>query len=397
MNLKNYFLSIFQKKENEYENLNGIRALSILFVVVFHGWVTAKTIIPGEPDPLRLFLGSLSSGVDFFFLLSGFLIYGGLFRENEKKGRIEIKKFFVRRSLRIFPAFYFALAVLYYSKAQQLHKLESLNITNPEILSLMADAKIRLQNVWVDVFYLSDFLPHALYNVGWSLSIEEHFYLILPFLCSVFLFRVDLKTRFIFYFLGFLAAFLVRMKLAFPDASLDAAYHFHARFDSILAGMIVYECFHHFPLTEERIRKYRNLLQLLLSLALIVTIGAHQVDPGGAWALVIRPIILSFGFGVLMYFSFYPGFLNRIFSAAVFRPFARLGYTAYLWHIFAIPVASKKILPWIQTSPNVWVFLGCSVYLVLVTFLISWFFFLLIEQPFLILKDKLTGVQNKIS
>ncbi|TGL72611.1 acyltransferase family protein, partial [Leptospira kmetyi] len=99
MNIKNYFLSIFLKKDNEYENLNGIRALSILSVVIFHGWVTAKTILPGDSDPLRLFLGSLSSGVDFFFLLSGFLIYGGLFRENERTGKIKIKEFFIKRSL----------------------------------------------------------------------------------------------------------------------------------------------------------------------------------------------------------------------------------------------------------------------------------------------------------
>ncbi|XDD50592.1 acyltransferase family protein [Leptospira sp. WS92.C1] len=397
MNFKEYFLSIFQKKENEYENLNGIRAISILFVVVFHGWVTARTIIPGETDSLRLFLGSLSSGVDFFFLLSGFLIYGGLFREHERKEKIEIKQFFIKRSLRIFPPFYFALAILFYSKYQQISKLESLNITNSQILALIADEKLRLEHVWVDIFYLSDFLPHALYNGGWSLSIEEHFYLILPFLCWIFLFRVNIKIRFLFYLIGFLTAFFVRLKLAFPVPNLDAAYHFHARFDSILAGMVVYELFHHFPLTEERIGKYRLSLRITLILGFLIVIGTHQIDPGTSWALVLRPIFLSFGFGILMYFSFYPGYLKTFFSFIIFRPFARLGYTAYLWHIFAIPVAAKKITPLIQGIPSVWMFLVCSIYLVLITFLISWFFFLLIEQPFLILKDKLTEVQSKIS
>ncbi|RHX85208.1 acyltransferase family protein [Leptospira stimsonii] len=396
MNIKEYCFSIFHKKENEYENLNGIRALSILFVVVFHAWVTAKPILPGDPDPLRLFLGSLSSGVDFFFLLSGFLIYGGLFREQERNGKLEIKEFFIKRSLRIFPAFYFALAILYYSKAQQLAKLESIQIDNVQILSLIEETKIRMEYVWVDIFYLSDFFPHYLYNGGWSLSIEEHFYLILPFLCSAFLFRVNIRIRFLFYFIGFLTAFLVRMNLAFPS-NMDAAYNFHARFDSILAGMVVYEIFHHFPLTTEGFEKYKSRIVSLLIIAIAVVIFAHQIDPGTSWALVFRPVLLSFGFGVLMYFSFFPGFLKSFFSLSVFRPFARLGYTAYLWHIFAIPIAAKKILPLLQATPTVGMFLLTSLYLILVTFVISWFFFLLIEEPFLILKDKLTGRQKKLS
>ncbi|MBM9500055.1 acyltransferase [Leptospira sp. 201903071] len=395
-NIKEYCLSIFYKKENEYENLNGIRAISILFVVVFHAWVTAKTILPGDPDPLRLFLGSLSSGVDFFFLLSGFLIYGGLFREHERNGKLEIKQFFIKRSLRIFPAFYFALAILYYSKSQQLAKLESIQIDNAQILSLIAETKIRMEYIWVDIFYLSDIYPHYLYNGGWSLSIEEHFYLILPFLCAVFLFRVNIQVRFLFYFAGFLTAFFVRMNLAFPP-NMDAAYNFHARFDSILAGMIVYEIFHHFPLTAERAEKYKVAILSILVFGIAIVIYAHQIDPGTSWALVLRPVMLSFGFGILMYFSFYPGFLKSFFSLGVFRPFARLGYTAYLWHIFAIPIAAKKILPLLQSTPTVGMFLLTSVYLVLVTFLISWFFFLLIEEPFLILKDKLTGRQKKLS
>ncbi|TGK15843.1 acyltransferase family protein [Leptospira kmetyi] len=397
MNIKNYFLSIFLKKDNEHENLNGIRALSILSVVIFHGWVTAKTILPGDSDPLRSFLGSLSSGVDFFFLLSGFLIYGGLFRENERTGKIKIKEFFIKRSLRIFPAYYVALAVLYYSKYKQLIKFESLNLTHPQILAMVADLKLRMSKVWIDIFYLSDIVPYALYNGGWSLSIEEHFYLILPFFCLIFLFKVSLRIRVIFYFLGFLTALIVRMKLAIPNASLDAAYMFYARFDSILAGMLVYEIFHHFPMTPEKSKDKKLKYSIILIFGFLIVIGAHQIDPGTSWALVFRPLALSFGFGILMYFSFYPGFLKKFFSLSVFRPFARLGYAGYLWHIFAIPVAAKKIIPLIQTTPTVWMFLLCSIYLVAVTFLISWFFFLLIEQPFLMLKDKLTGVQNKIS
>lgn len=65
--------------------------------------------------------------------------------------------------------------------------------------------------------------------------------------------------------------------------------------------------------------------------------------------------------------------------------------------LFHAWVTARTILPLLQATPTVWMFLLTSLYLILITFLISWFFFLLIEELFLILKDKLTGRQNKLS
>lgn len=382
--------SIFVKKTYEYENLNGIRAFSILSVVIFHVWVSVKPIIHSSPEWLSLFLGSLSSGVDFFFLLSGFLIYGGLRREYESKGSISISNFFIKRSLRIFPAFYFALAVLYFFKSYQLSKFNPLLIQDPNAIAMFEEIRIGLSNVWVDALYLTDILHvPVVYNGGWSLSIEEHFYLVLPFFCVFFFFKISFPYRLCFYALGFTSALLSRYFVSFPDPNMEAVYSLYCRFDSILYGMLVYEFYHKYPWSQIQVLGKNIFFWILLLFSGFLIVWMHQIDSSTAFAIVFRPTLVSIGFGILMYFSFYNRTIQNLFSLPVFRPFARLGYTAYLWHIIVIPLVAKKISPLILREPNL-VSVGFAILLVILyTFLISWVAYLIIELPFLRWKEKL--------
>lgn len=382
--------SIFQRKNHEAENLNGIRALAILAVVVYHTWVTVKTSYTWLPDSLKLFLGSLSTGVDFFFLLSGFLIYGGLRREFEATGNIRIKNFFIKRSLRIFPAYYFALSVLYFSKRAMLAKWDSLPVKDPSSIALFESARIALSNVWVDIFYLSDILHvPVVYNGGWSLSIEEHFYLLLPFLCVLFFFKLSLSERLWIYIFGFISALGLRYYFSWPEPNEKAVYMLYCRFDSIMYGMFVYEMYHHYPISLSSKSKIGWKRRIGLAASFVLVCISHQIESSSAFAIVYRPTIVSIGFGLLMYFSFFQIQIRDFFSLPLWRPFARLGYTAYLWHLFAIPMAAKSIMVSIQKDPSL-TNLIIAIFLVLFyTFLLSWIFYLLVEYPFLRWKERL--------
>jgi peptidoglycan/LPS O-acetylase OafA/YrhL len=99
------------------------------------------------------------SGVDLFFVLSGFLISGLLFSEYQQRGCIDVKQFWIRRGFKIYPAFYALLtftAVLIWMKRGKLP------------MALLGDA-----------FFLQGYAPHILEH-GWSLAVEEHFYFVLP-------------------------------------------------------------------------------------------------------------------------------------------------------------------------------------------------------------------------
>ncbi|HVG40283.1 MAG TPA: acyltransferase, partial [Chitinophagaceae bacterium] len=83
-------------------SINGLRAISILLVIISHVAVYYQA---------DWFIGQF--GVNVFFILSGYLITRLLLVEEESKGTINLKKFYVRRTLRIFPAYYFMLLVYF--------------------------------------------------------------------------------------------------------------------------------------------------------------------------------------------------------------------------------------------------------------------------------------------
>lgn len=144
-----------------FPSLNGIRAICALMVLKIH----TEWSVPGAP---RIFdCGFL--GVDMFFAISGFLIVTLLLREREAGGRIDLKQFYVRRTLRIFPIYYllvgflFVLAVGTYGHSTK--TWDAYKWSFPVFLLYLQDA--------VPVFM--GVLFHT-----WSLSMEEQFYLIWP-------------------------------------------------------------------------------------------------------------------------------------------------------------------------------------------------------------------------
>lgn len=96
-------------------------------------------------------------GVDLFFVLSGFLISGLLFREHRKTGGVRIGRFLARRGFKIYPAFYvmilFTLAV-----------------------GSLFDQRLPLRDVLAELSFTQNYFG-GLWDHTWSLAVEEHFYI----------------------------------------------------------------------------------------------------------------------------------------------------------------------------------------------------------------------------
>lgn len=138
--------------------LDGIRALAILLVLGFHS---------GAPGFRAGFFG-----VDVFFVLSGYLITQILAAEHERTGVIDLPRFYVRRLRRLWPPMLSMLAVYL-------------------ILAPVAFSSVpmttHLRDAFVSAIYMADYartldMPPAVMRHMWSLSIEEHFYLVWPLL-----------------------------------------------------------------------------------------------------------------------------------------------------------------------------------------------------------------------
>src|SRR4051812_8570064 len=195
-------------------SLDGLRAVAVLLVIFNHLGV------PHAPE---------GRGVLIFFVLSGFLITWTLLRESESCGNVSIRDFYIRRGLRIFPAFYI-FAILHLAVTWLMHG------------KLSASA-------WADYtsafFYIGNYRhaisPHLHQYLGhtWALSVEEQFYLLWPWLFSFF--QKDLRRLTHILITIIVAADIYRMVLFFefhvPRTWLNFA--FDSRMDHLLVGCLL--------------------------------------------------------------------------------------------------------------------------------------------------------------
>ncbi len=141
-----------------FGSLDGVRGLCILAVI----WHHATPRVPG------LFFERGFLGVDMFFVLSGFLIVTLLLRERDRTGTISLRKFYARRTLRIFPIYYLVLVTV----------LLSYLVTKPR----SGSARDYYADLPFLLTYTSNWVHVQARNMGimWSLATEEQFYLAWP-------------------------------------------------------------------------------------------------------------------------------------------------------------------------------------------------------------------------
>jgi peptidoglycan/LPS O-acetylase OafA/YrhL len=201
-------------------SLDGLRAVAVLTVLTAH--------VLEHAEVTNVFPGSF--GVTIFFFLSGYLITTLMRLEHEQTGKVSFRQFYLRRALRILPPFYLVLCLA--TLATALGWLP--NTLDPR--AVLAQA-LHLTNYYiVDHGWWYGIAPGTF--IFWSLAVEEHFYLVFPWLFALLL---QLKTRkqqaWTLLALAF-AALLWRCVLVFAfGATKNRIYPAtDTRFDSLLFG-----------------------------------------------------------------------------------------------------------------------------------------------------------------
>jgi peptidoglycan/LPS O-acetylase OafA/YrhL len=150
-------------KSGYLPSLDGWRAVAILAVILFHD----RSHDFGKFSGIMHQYGSY--GVDVFFAISGILICSRLLQEEHDRGSISLRGFYIRRFFRILPAAWmFLLVYLLLALFRQL-PMDSGGVTT---------AFLMIRNIWVQ--FAGDTADHWYTIHFWSLSVEEHFYLLLP-------------------------------------------------------------------------------------------------------------------------------------------------------------------------------------------------------------------------
>jgi peptidoglycan/LPS O-acetylase OafA/YrhL len=334
--------------------LDGLRWFSFLAVFLFHA--SERVFPPGN------------YGVQVFFVLSGFLIGNILLslRENltvSLAGNLQI--FYIRRSLRIFPLYYFVLIAI-------------------GILGLAGVIDPRFHALPYHFLYLSNFymvLTGASLNSQthlWSLCVEEHFYLIAPLV----LIRARIQSLGTVFFWLLLLITLARIANELLWSNPRFEYLSPMQFDVLICGIVaamVARGYSIFGLNEAR------LLQLARCCAVpAMLILASSYFPGRVEQFaehVLLPPLLGISVAGLI-LALWMGALPRLGRLLSYGPFVYLGsisYGLYLYHNFFFVVARHS------EGPRHVMALALALAITIVVASVSWY---ALERPLLRLKDR---------
>lgn len=135
-------------------------------IVIFHSLGG-----PNAGSVIETFFHNLPVGVDFFFIISGFLITYLLLQEKNNTGKIHIGAFFLRRMLRIFPLYYLIILLSFLA----FHN-SNVQVNYLPHLYFWGNFETIKEQTWIKGWL----------QPLWSLCVEEHFYWVVPFLIAIF-------------------------------------------------------------------------------------------------------------------------------------------------------------------------------------------------------------------
>jgi peptidoglycan/LPS O-acetylase OafA/YrhL len=352
--------------QSHFASLNGLRCFSCLAVIEVH------SIVVGNHASW------ISHGwiaVDLFFTISGFLIVTLLLRERRRRGRVSLKNFYVRRSLRIFPIYYLMIAgvFLFYLSIAPWRPggLRYYAWTFPILLT-----------------YTQDLIPAHLGSFFhcWSLAMEEQFYLFWPALVKF----ASARLRWIVFTglllfcqvvnFGLLDTLIVRL---YGDPKALSLPVVMCTFTPILLGVWLAHLLHDRKSFGAlyRVVGYRWSPFLFAALMVAIDTLAPEVTRGGGrllmqlnFALLIASVVIREDHLALPILSF--------------PPIARLGvitYGLYVYHPWIVQFVQfiQRRLHWEQPNQLLVLLLVLSLSIV-----VAEFSFRVIEEPLLRLKTR---------
>ncbi|MDB4990181.1 MAG: oatA 1 [Myxococcaceae bacterium] len=290
--------------------LDLLRFIAILLTLMRH--MTPEppaSLPPALRGALQVLIHGAWMGVDLFFVLSGFLVSGLLFREFRNEGEVSFTRFFIRRGLRIYPAFFVLL--LGYGAIE--HVLTR-SVTPAHFLS--------------EAFFLQNYLP-GLWNHTWSLAVEEHFYITIGLLVALLArTRRGLSTLPAILCATFVLCLTLRM-LCFESFAGAVTAQSQFRFDALAFGVLI-SWLRHFH--TEKFRAWTRAKPLLLTLGVALVTPCYMARFDGwdveTWGLTSTYVGCGLMVAAVAMDDRSPGRVSRWLAGL-----GSHSYSTYLWHM----------------------------------------------------------------
>ena len=368
--------------EKKLFGLDHLRALAITLVFFFHYQSLFK-----HPKWIET-VGSFGwTGVDLFFVLSGYLIASQLFAQVADGRKPSLKEFYTKRLFRIIPAYLVVLAV--YFTLPSFREKEAL----PPLWRFLTFT----QNLGLNP---KDF---GTFSHAWSLCIEEQFYLLLPLIILAFLYFNAGKKAAHFIIALFLLGFVTRIfsythfvEPGFKTGAFRLPYFkwvyypTYNRLDGLLTGISLAGLFQFYPKVKNSVARHGNLLFFT---GLLLLGGAYLIclDMFSFAASVFGFPLVSIAFGFMVAAAVSPSsFLYRKGSKITMH-IAALSYGIYLSHKIVIHLTqSGKIAAGVNTT---WMFLLCIATAWITALLLRY----AVEKPFLKLRQMILQKRKAVT
>lgn len=371
---------LWVRPDHQIPALDAIRAIAVIAVILSHFYPMIWNLYVLLPEPplagtLPFYYGW--TGVDLFFILSGYLIGRQLWREKQNTGTIQVWEFIVRRGFRIWPLYFSMIFLGFISGA--------------------------FQPKWPDLFFLSNYFDSG-FPRTWTLSTEEQFYIAVPLLLA---FTPGIKNLYwYFWILGGIvvsvwinryfacnAILSTGVELCKSEAGMVYPIHLHNEALIVGLGIALLSVVRpdYFKKSNDKRFSWRGFAFM------VVACGVAGI------LYFINTVIFTFTaigliFGsVTLWLMWDRSMLSSPANWRIWYPISRLSFGMYLNHLTFFPIFITAFTLFVldaSGSPTVASIIGVTVGIA-VSMVFSVFTFVLVERPFLLWRAKWVAARKR--
>jgi peptidoglycan/LPS O-acetylase OafA/YrhL len=360
------------------KELDGLRAIAILLVCIAHFYQVDEATLYIDNKLFGIITFKISQlglkGVELFFILSGYLITRILL--NTKDSPNYFKSFYMRRILRIFPLYYFVLFVSFFI----LPYFISIDAGTQQII----DSQWKLWTYTSNVFFIDpvkwDISSFPNFGHFWSLAVEEHFYIVWPFIIYYFRNKKVITIMWLIFLFSMLSWILGFSESIFNWTTL--------KYSGALAlgGILAYYEYQNIETLEKLYTKTKRYTILLLLLFLISAFIPRSFGEFGTIAGYVISLVLFSNLVLMAIFGNQK--IKTFFDHKILFFIGKISYGIYIYHGLLRPYFKEFIYDpmYVLVGGGI---LTSIIYTVLMTMIsifiafLSWEFF---EKHFLQLK-----------
>ncbi len=356
--------SFFIIGKNRVSALDGVRALAITLVIMRHCFDRPLSNVKDIPSSIQYIMSFGWVGVHLFFVLSGFLI-GGMIYKQIKAHNFSFRDFYIKRIFRIMPVAYVYLLIVHW---------ELVHFNIPTLYNFL----------FINNYLGFDFTSHF-----WSLNVEEHFYLFFP-LSFFILYKLFNIHKMIPVIVTTVAAVWV-IRIFFLSPSVYTISHW--QIDYFLLGVLASILYIEDIVPQKKF--FSALLWLIPVFYAVLSVVTVKMSNGSTF-LNQNPVTISwlaplyslFSFAFVILVATQDNLISRFLSLRVFRWIGILSYSMYIWHLFIITHYDIYRPGLSRLNPSLQAMIVFLIYFSLTT-LVAFVSYQSVEKPFLMIRDRI--------